>query len=171
MASWARKFAAQFVHPDDVVLDVGCGILDWCDGKPLARRYLGVDAFRPYLGAIKRAVMTAHLGMPFGLRIFEDQSFDVVIAFDILEHLLERDGHELLEHVERIARKRVLLITPDGFAPQDGIDAWGFGPNEMQRHLSGWPREKLEAMGYVHFVEVHEQAGHKGMGLVKELAC
>ena len=52
-------------------------------------------------------------------------------------------GLELLDRVERLSAKFILLETPHGFVPQ-GPE---FG-NEFQRHHSGWFIHEFEGRGY-----------------------
>lgn len=46
--------------------------------------------------------------------------------------------------MEKIARKKVILLTPNGFYPQNGYDS-----NPYQIHKSGWTKEELAKLGYV----------------------
>jgi hypothetical protein len=76
-------------------------------------------------------------------RLFHPKSFDCVLASDLIEHLQKEDGFRLLDMMERIARKKVIVFTPNGFVPQDDI-----GGNEFQRHLSGWQAREMKELGY-----------------------
>jgi len=71
------------------------------------------------------------------------QMFDLVLLYDVIEHVPKRQGYELLEKCEQLTSKYVLLQTPNGFLEQ-GPE---FG-NEHQRHLSGWFPQELEGLGY-----------------------
>jgi hypothetical protein len=72
-----------------------------------------------------------------------DRSFDCVVALDLIEHLTKEDGRRLLRAMERIARRKVVIFTPQGFLPQHAV-----GRNEFQRHLSGWEVDEMRGMGY-----------------------
>ena len=74
---------------------------------------------------------------------FEPRSFDVVLAVDLLEHLTREEGLALLEAIERIARRRTVVFTPNGHVDQDDI-----GGNPLQVHHSGWAVEDLRSAGY-----------------------
>lgn len=98
------------------ILDVGCG-----EDSPLRlfahRSYrVGVDAHQP---ALERSRATGiHdeylLGDVTTLEeMFEPGSFDAVVAFDVLEHLEQQDGLDLLRSMERIATRRVVVLTPN----------------------------------------------------------
>jgi ubiquinone/menaquinone biosynthesis C-methylase UbiE len=43
---------------------------------------------------------------------FRDGSFDVVLAFEVLEHLKKSQGYKLLNEAERVAREKVVVSTP-----------------------------------------------------------
>ncbi len=76
-------------------------------------------------------------------REFQEKSFDCVCAFDVIEHLAKEDGLKLINSMERIARKKVIISTPNGFLSQ-GIH---YG-NPFQVHLSGWEVKEMKDMGY-----------------------
>ena len=129
------------------ILDVGCG-----SASPVApmrgkARLVGVDA---YAGSIKTAKATnthdvLHTHDVLKLReLFADQSFECVAALDLIEHLEKRDGLQLLDDVERIARKRIVIFTPNGFLRQGEYDN-----NPWQVHKSGWEVDEMRARGYL----------------------
>jgi len=66
-----------------------------------------------------------------------------VIALDVLEHLSKEEGYELLKKMERWARKKVIIFTPNGYVYQDGYDN-----NPFQEHKSGWGVKELEELGF-----------------------
>jgi hypothetical protein len=69
--------------------------------------------------------------------------FDAVLALDVIEHLEKAKGVRLIETMEKIAKKKVLIITPNGFVPQ-GAGA----KNLFQVHLSGWTVGELKMLRY-----------------------
>lgn len=81
-----RERILDFIRPDSVVLDIGAGagIVDEMNFKGLARRVVGIDPdsrvlTNPYLDE-------AHIGTGEDLP-FEDGTFDVVFADNVMEHL------------------------------------------------------------------------------------
>jgi SAM-dependent methyltransferase len=129
------------------LLDVGCG-----EDSPLAgaarrmERSVGLDAFEPAISASRaRKIHDDYvLGDVRKLGdLFEPASFDCVAAIDLIEHLDKAEGEALLEAMERIARRRVVVFTPNGFLPQEP-----YGDNEFQRHRSGWEPDEMRARGY-----------------------
>jgi hypothetical protein len=137
----------QEIEGCDSLLDVGCGFnspVRCLTCRP--RRIVGVDGHLPALEQSRAAgIHDEYLcaGVLELDRHFAPQSFDGVLASDLLEHLTEADGLKLISQMETIARKKVLIYTPNGFLPQ-GEE---FG-NPLQKHISGWSVEKMQAMGY-----------------------
>lgn len=77
------------------IIDVGCGggqFVLWCKSRGIFAR--GVDIASPF-----DCVAPAH-DLPF-----EDDSFDYLTAFDMLEHLVEEDVENVLEEFNRVATK------------------------------------------------------------------
>jgi SAM-dependent methyltransferase len=142
LAEW---IAAETAGTESV-LDVGTG-----PGKFLrhARSPLriGLDAQAPGFGQI-RLQGDAMAVLP----LLGTDSVDVVMSTDFLEHLERPDSELALWHMLRIARRKVLVFTPDGFAPQhDGLpNAKRFTPEEWkwQTHRCGWTRAELEECGF-----------------------
>ncbi len=128
------------------LLDVACG-----DGKFMAminhdHKYhvTGVDIFPPYLtlakktGVYDRLVKSDIKKLPFKKR-----EFDIVFCSQAIEHLSKKQGFEFIDQLERISRKKVVIITPAGDLPQDPYDG-----NSYQRHLSTWSTEDFQTRGY-----------------------
>jgi len=74
---------------------------------------------------------------------FRPKSFDCVVALDVIEHLTKADAHALLASMDRIARTRVIVMTPNGFLPQPASD-----DNPYQQHVSGWSVDEMRGLGY-----------------------
>jgi len=125
------------------VLDVGCGIRPQ---KVVAtQRWVGVDAFQPYLDSLAGEVICSDWRP--ALRSFAPDSFDLVVALDFIEHLRRREGREFLTAAQRVGRA-VCIFTPLGPFPQryvDGeTDAWGMGGGYWQTHRSAWTPKDFE---------------------------
>jgi hypothetical protein len=76
---------------------------------------------------------------------FKDGSVDGVFALDVIEHLTKDEGERFLDAMERIARKRVLVLTPNGFTPKEHLE----GGNPWQAHQSGWTTTDFAKRGFV----------------------
>lgn len=98
----------------ETLLDVGCGkgiLVEWA--KKQGINACGLDFASGY------GVQGDLLDMPF-----EDKSFDMVTAFDVLEHIRPEDLHIALNEMKRVAKFWWILSigygpsginTPDGY--------------------------------------------------------
>jgi SAM-dependent methyltransferase len=128
----------------ETILDVGCGT-----SSPLRfirrGRLVGVDGFEPAV-AEARLLRTHDEYLVGDVRqldhLFSGRRFDACVALDVIEHLPKEDGWRMLEAMERLAQKRVVLFTPNGFVPQKSKNG------DLQEHLSGWTTAEFSARGY-----------------------
>jgi len=123
-------------------LDLGCG--DYSPIQNVTLSYsVGVDAFKPSLKESKRRGIHYEYVLADVREIeFKDKSFDAVLALDLIEHLTKEDGIKLIEKMERWARKKVIIFTPNGFLCQRG------NSNPFQTHRSGWNCNELKGLGF-----------------------
>jgi SAM-dependent methyltransferase len=140
------RYLRRWILPDcRSVLDVGCGedarLIRLVPGIP---RSVGVDARIPQ-GAAAGAMHSEYRQLD--IRTLADHfppgSFDCVVALDVVEHLDRPEGLRLLASMESIARKKVIVFTPNGFLPQPPAP-----DNPHQEHVSGWSTEDFERRGY-----------------------
>jgi SAM-dependent methyltransferase len=128
------------------VLDVGCG-----KGEPMAFlkkrakfRAVGVDIFPPYLRMSKGTGIYEDVILGNVTRLpLKDRQFDTVICMEVLEHLGKEDGKKLLNELERVARKQILITTPISKYEQDPYDE-----NPYQEHKHIWQLQDLKERGY-----------------------
>lgn len=127
------------------VLDIGCGT------APTMRELgiphcVGVEGYRPYFETILREKLqdkVIECDVRDISKHFQPKQFDGCVALDLIEHLPKEDGLKLLQSMEAIARKRVVLFTPSGFLPQRHAES-----DDLQAHLSGWEPEEMRKLGY-----------------------
>jgi 2-polyprenyl-3-methyl-5-hydroxy-6-metoxy-1,4-benzoquinol methylase len=74
---------------------------------------------------------------------FGPRSFDAVCAFDIVEHLPKTESAVLIKAMEHVARKVVIISSPNGYVPWTPSSG-----NPWQAHKCGWAVEEMQAMGY-----------------------
>jgi hypothetical protein len=74
---------------------------------------------------------------------FDDKSFDAVVLLEVLEHMDKESGEKVINMAKRIAKKKVILSTPNGFINQNEVDG-----NSLQKHLSGWKVADLAEYGF-----------------------
>jgi SAM-dependent methyltransferase len=125
-------------------LDIGCGA-----SSPLRfvrlDHTVGIDGHPPTLEQA-RALRTHddYRNVPAQeiLEHFGEASFDGVVALDLIEHLTKDEGLALIAAMERVARKKILLFTPNGYLPQESHDG------DLQEHRSGWTADEMRRLGF-----------------------
>lgn len=128
------------------LLDVGCG-----KGSPVQYLHeglysVGVDIFEPALEMSKQHGIHNEYKKMNVLDIdqaFEKDSFECVLASDLIEHLTKEEGLTLIDKMETIAQKRIIIFTPRGFVHQDEYE-----DNPWQEHKSGWEVAEMREKGY-----------------------
>lgn len=138
-----ERYLEKELQENDTVLDLGCG-----KNSPLRHcrvsYSVGIDLFEPYLKESKKKrihndyVLADVRNLPFA-----HKSFDVVACIDILEHLTKKEGYKLIKNVEQIAKKKIIILTPNGFLPQAQYDK-----NVLQIHKSGWTIDEFKRLGF-----------------------
>lgn len=108
------------------VLDIGCGKNSPIQYTKKDFHATGFDASYPSSDIHDEYIQGNVLNMNF-----PDNSFDAVIALDFIEHLKKERGIEFLKNVERIAKKKVVIVVPNGFVEQHD-------ENDFLEHRSGW---------------------------------
>ena len=127
------------------ILDIGCG-----KGEPMMFingrrkfRVVGIDIFKPYLEETKRQGVYRDIILGDVRHLpLKRKSFDAVMCLEVVEHLEKEDGERLLQAMEEVARKQVILSTPVGrFEHKDNF-------NPYQEHRSFWMPVELKRLGY-----------------------
>jgi len=110
---------------------------------------LGVDIFVNYLEEIKYQYPTIHLSVT-ETAVFLDDSYDIVICTDVVEHLEREAALKLLYECTRVCRRTAIVYTPITFRNNQQPDggAWGLGDNDYQLHRCIVTKEELERAGY-----------------------
>lgn len=139
--SWIEHLKRE-LSDCNTVLDLGCGYnssIQHCK-VPFS---VGVELFEPYLQeSKKKGIHNQYIKADIRKVEFKPKSFDAILCSDVLEHLTKEEGYELIIKMEKWSRKKIIIITPNGYLWQDDYDS-----NPLQEHKSGWSVEELERLG------------------------
>lgn len=147
LMAWTDPLPWVIDRSAESILDLGCG-----QGKPMilikkrmkVDKAVGVDLFGPYIKKARSLEIHDEYIMQDVRKIkFPRKSFDVVLASHVLEHLPKRDGLRLVEKMEKIAKKQVIVVVPIGEMYHPAVDE-----NPLQLHLSSFTPEEFEKRGY-----------------------
>lgn len=127
------------------ILDIGCGSGSPASPFRFGTYSIGVELYVPsLLKSKKRKIYTDVIHADVREVVFIPKSFDCVICSDVLEHLSKPEGLKLIKNIESIAKKKVIIFTPNGFSPKDTFE----DGNVLQEHKSGWTVNEFLAMAY-----------------------
>lgn len=142
--AWLRRDLADC----ESILELGCG-----SSSPLLRIGLGqntdaVDIFQPYIDMHNERHDYNRCSLANILEIDYTAlygKYDAVVICDVLEHLPKDKVKEigLFEAIEKVARKRVILFTPNSFVENELVD-----DDLYQAHVSAWWPEDYRRRGY-----------------------
>lgn len=128
------------------VADLGCGRSSPLGELDPGQWRLGVDIHRPALEeARSRGTHDAYVQADVRAagRLLKPDSCECVVLIDVIEHLDKEDGVDVLRAAEKVASRRVVVLTPNGFVEQKE-----YGENRWQQHRSGWSAEEMAELGY-----------------------
>jgi SAM-dependent methyltransferase len=131
------------------VLDVGCG-----DGAQMKMinfdntlYVTGIDLYKPYVEkATKSGIYKKVLLGDIRKMKANSHSFDCVLSSQVVEHLTKKEAISLIDAMEKIAKKKVIIGTTNGFFPFDPLE--GKDGNPLQVHKSGWSIKEFRELGY-----------------------
>jgi 2-polyprenyl-3-methyl-5-hydroxy-6-metoxy-1,4-benzoquinol methylase len=144
----------RLVTNTDTVLDICCGIGNVSHSLDV-KRLVGIDIYQKYLDKYKIRKPSVELICGDAISVckqFENDTFDVVLLVDAVEHLTKPDALELLRESERICKRTIFVFTPESKSEinvNKPHDAWGIsGGDEYQLHKCGFKREDFIKLGY-----------------------
>lgn len=138
----------NIIFPEcQTLLDVGCGnnsVVQFFNRK--LKKSVGVDLFEKSIEQAKaKGIHNTYIksdvldiDKAFGFK-----SFDCVLSIDVIEHLEKDEAKSLINKIENIAKKCVVLQTTNGYLPQ-GAE----GGNLYQIHKCGFTSDELKKLGY-----------------------
>lgn len=131
------------------ILDVGCGNGSFMKiiNKNGDYKATGIDLYKPHIQTARRTKSFERLISADIRKIeFEEKSFDLVISSQVVEHLEKKEAKILIKKMEKIAKKKIIVATTNGYFPFDPIE--GKDDNPFQVHKCGWTVSEFKRMGY-----------------------
>lgn len=109
------NFALDYIQENDVVLDIACGVgYGTYLMSQTGAKVIGNDYDKDTIELAKRAYPNLDFGVANALDLpYEDNSFDVVITFETIEHV--DDGDKFLREMHRVLKPGGVFIcsTPN----------------------------------------------------------
>ena len=131
------KFVYENVAPGESVLDLGCGDKQRTKILTQDNKVVSVDVW-------DKAQPDIVLDLEIAPLPFEDNSFDVVLMIDFIEHLDKEAGQKIMEEAKRVCKKKVILFTPafwtDNKENIENPELWSY-QNKYDLHKSFWSVE------------------------------
>ena len=120
-----QEYASRYIKPSDIVLDVGCSD-KWIRRYFTCELYVGLD-----LSSRDADIIADAEHLPF-----RDSSFDVVIAYSIIEHV--KNPYLAFKEWLRVTKKLILLwtdypLTP--FSETDNTHLYCWSPKILKQFL------------------------------------
>lgn len=147
LLAWTDPLPWVIDKSAESILDLACG-----QGKPMilikkrmkVKRSVGVDLFEQYIKEAKENKIHDEYVIKDIRKIsYKPNSFDVVIASHVLEHMPKKDAWLLLKKMEKIAKKQVIIATPIGEMYHPAVDG-----NELQIHHCHFYPKDFREKGY-----------------------
>jgi SAM-dependent methyltransferase len=149
---WEFGVVASAIQPDDDVLDIGCGRGDFLRqiaGRP--GRTVGADHNAAAIDRLQALGIEGYVGDVSDIAAGEPESFDVVCAFQVLEHL--PTVASLLEPALGILKPggRLYISVPNRNRwSRDAFEPFDHPPH----HISRWSATQFHALAEVYGVAV-----------------
>jgi SAM-dependent methyltransferase len=158
-----REITASLLRPaletgQQSLLDAGCGtggFLAWAAETGAFQRLAGLDVSSEAIALARQQVPQAELRVASLAAIpFESESFDVVVANDVLQHVDEAELRRALDEVRQVLVPSGLLLvrTNAGRATRRERSDWRlYDPSALRRDLEG-AGLRVERVTYVNAI-------------------
>ena len=133
--NWLGQLIQEEVSKEDMVISFGCGILQEIEGIK-CKSFKGIDIYEPYINQLKQKGYDVDCKDITKVE-YPENSFDIVLALDILEHLKYEELDEILNNVS-ISGNKFLFSIP--FEGDPNLEA---DPTHIIKEDKEWWIEKL----------------------------
>lgn len=143
--TFIKQLRNELAHCN-TILEVGAGTSSYLSKTSIKFHITAIDRYLKSLLIAKQKKVYNNFVVADVLsidNIFKENSFDAIVAFDLIEHLAKDKGYELVEKMKRITRKKIVIYTPNGFLQQPPTP-----DNPFQEHKSGWDYYEMRKMGF-----------------------
>lgn len=133
------------------ILDLGCGegsLMQFLS-KGKNWQITGIDIYQKAIKTARKRNVYSKLIQGDLLKTIRNNNlrtkYDVVFLSQVIEHVTRSQGEKILDEIEKLAKKRIVLGTPRGFMnqPHEFLDG-----NPHQVHKSGWSTSDFTSRGY-----------------------
>jgi len=146
----AKAFNALHALDRGVYLDVGCGRGEMVDlATTMGFDAVGIEVVSALIDPPRIVYGEAH-DIPYG-----DFSTDVVSLFDVMEHLLPEDTHQVLDEMERVAQSRGVLLL--------SIPSWSMRRGGIELHINLKSQEEWSELFDRRFPKAFITVGESGL--------
>jgi len=105
LVNFAREYAGK------TILDIGCATGEYCNElKKTGFKCTGIDIHPEYVKKANEKGIEAYVMNGNNIE-FQDNSFDTVLLFEVLEHV--DDPLSILNEAKRVAKKNILITVPN----------------------------------------------------------
>ncbi len=133
------------------ILDLGCGDGSLMELLSQGRTWqiTGIDIYKKYTETARQRQVYQKVIRGDLLKTISKNNlkskYDVVFFSQVIEHVTRSYGEKILEEIEKLAKKRIIVGTPRGFMeqPHEFLD-----DNPYQVHKSGWSIDDFTSRGY-----------------------
>ena len=133
---YLKQVLRDNISDTDIILDIGCGNKDKTQMFKKGN-VVSLDAWDEVNPDVCLDVSKEKLP-------YEDNSFDIIMMIDFIEHIEKDRGLELIEECKKIVRKKIILLTPlfwtDNAVNVNNPSLWCYG-NDFDYHKSLWSAE------------------------------
>jgi ubiquinone/menaquinone biosynthesis C-methylase UbiE len=124
------------------LLDIGCG------KKSIVKNFkniykVGVDANKEAIEiSKKKGIHNKYILKDVTKLNLKEKSFDCVLALDLIEHLEKEKSLKLIKKIEKIAKKKLIILVPNGYIKQKHVQT------EWDIHKSEWNYKEMKKLGF-----------------------